>query len=257
MGNQPIHERSLDGRDAITKKVPTRFERTTPKEGRLIGTWAGPVYDEMITETSLPGVPRIRQHVRLYKQLPFADIRNVVMKNEVFEPEGVYFAFPFDVPKPEFRFQVADTTMRPGIDQLTYSCQDFYAIGEWASVSNDKFSVLFAPLEAYLVTASDLNAYKWADKIPFDRGHLYSWIMNNCWICNFKNGQDGEATFRYRIGACQGKAEPDKVDPVRLAAVLSVDSDLADGRRRSTITATSPPPARCFTWKATRSSSVA
>ena len=210
LGNQPIRERSLDGRDAISKKVPTRFERTTPAEGRLIGTWTGPVYDEMITETSLQGVPRIRQHVRLYKELPFADLRNIVVKNEVFEPEGVYFAFPFDVPKPEFRFQIADTTMRPGIDQLTYSCQDFYAIGEWASVSNDKFSVLFAPLEAYLVTASDLNAYKWADKIPFDRGHLYSWIMNNCWICNFKNGQDGEATFRYRIGACEGKADPTK-----------------------------------------------
>lgn len=208
LGNQPIYERSLDGRDAISKKVPTRFERTAPQEGRLIGTWTGPVYDEMMTETSLPSVPRIRQRVRVYKELPFADIENLVIKNEVLEPEGLYFAFPFDVPKPEFRFQIADATMVAGVDQLTYSCRDFYAIGQWAGVSNDELSLLVAPLEAYLVTASDLNAYQWADTIPFDKGHLYSWVMNNCWICNFKNGQDGEAVFRYRIGAFTGRQTP-------------------------------------------------
>jgi hypothetical protein len=112
LGNQPIHERSLDGRDAITAKHPTRFERVVPGEGKIVRRTAGPVFDELVLDTSLPTVPSIRQSIRLYHGLKMVDVENVLDKQELFEPEGVYFAFPFDVPKPTMRVEIADASMR-------------------------------------------------------------------------------------------------------------------------------------------------
>jgi hypothetical protein len=120
LGNQPIHERSLDGRDAITAKNPTRFERVVPSDGKIVRRTAGPVFDELVLDTSLPTVPSIRQSIRLYHGLKMVDVENVLDKQEVFEPEGVYFAFPFDVPKPTMRVEIADASMRLGVDRLTY-----------------------------------------------------------------------------------------------------------------------------------------
>ncbi len=204
LANQPIYERSLDGRNAISEKKPTRFERTAPHGGRLVARSNGPVFQELVLETSLPSLPSIRQHVRLYNELKMVDLVNVVTKEEVFDPEGVYFAFPFDVPSPQIRFEIADASMRPGKDQLAYSCQDFYAIQQWADVAGPDFGIVLAPLEAPLVVASGLNAYRWADRIDFSNGHLYSWIMNNYWICNFRAGQSGTMPFRYRLTSYAG-----------------------------------------------------
>ncbi|GMU22259.1 MAG: hypothetical protein AMXMBFR13_23470 [Phycisphaerae bacterium] len=210
-GNQPIHERSLDGREGIRRKVPTRFERVTPKGGKVVRRTAGPVFSELVLETSLPGVPTIRQHIRLYNDFKMVDIRNEVTKEEVFEPEGVYFAFPFDVSPPGIRFEIANATMRPGKDQLPYSCQDFYAIQHWANLSGDGYGVIWAPLEAGLVTVSGLNAYQWADQIDFNNAHLYSWVMNNYWDVNFRAAQPGTTSFSYRLTSYEGKQDPTTV----------------------------------------------
>ncbi len=198
-GNQAIYETPIGGRDAINKKRPVRFKRVAARDGRWGPRVEGPVFSELTIEASLPSCPRIKQRVRLYNDLELVDVVNAVTKEEVYEPEGVYFAFPFDVPSPEIRFQIADAIMRPGKDQLTYSCQDFYSIQHWVDVCGDGFGVVLAPLEAPVVVASDLNVYKWADQIAFDTGHLYSLVMNNYWYTNFKAGQGGTLTFRYRL----------------------------------------------------------
>ena len=208
LGNQPIHERSLDGRDAITAKNPTRFERVVPGDGKIVRRTAGPVFDEFVLETSLPTVPSIRQSIRLYHGLKMVDVENVIDKQEMFEPEGVYFAFPFDVPKPTMRVEIADASMRLGVDQLTYSCQDFYAIQHWLDAAGDGIGVIWAPLECPLVTAGGMNAYQWADKIDFSKAHVFSWVMNNYWVCNFKNGQSGRTTLRYRLTSYAGEQDP-------------------------------------------------
>jgi len=215
LGNQPIYERSLDGRDAIDRKTPSRFSRVVPKGGKLISQTAGPVFREMVIETSLPTVPTIRQCMRLYNDLKMVDIINGVTKEEIFEPEGLYVAFPFEAGTPEIRFQIANASMRPGKDQLTYSCQDFYAIQHWVDVAAEGYGIVLAPVEAPLVLAGGLNAYQWADRIDFNNGHLYSWPMNNYWCTNFRAGQSGTMLFRYRLTSYAGP--PDAVRTTQFA----------------------------------------
>ena len=125
---QAIHETPIGGREAIDRKTPVSFKRTAAGPGRWVAQVRGPVFSEAVIETSLPTCPRIEQRVRLYNELKHLDIVQRVTKQEVYDPEGVYFAFPFAVPAPEIRFQIANATMRPGKDQLPYTCFDFYSI---------------------------------------------------------------------------------------------------------------------------------
>ncbi|HOW69844.1 MAG TPA: glycoside hydrolase family 38 C-terminal domain-containing protein [Phycisphaerae bacterium] len=206
--NQPVFETAIGGRAAIDRKQPVDFKRTPAGRSTLARSQSGPVFSEWTTETSLPTCPRIEQTVRLYNDLKTIDVINVVDKEENFDTEGVYFAFPFDVPSPDIRFQIANTTMRPGKDQLTYTCHDFYSIQHWADVAGKGFGVTWVPIEAPLVVASDLNVYKWADTLRFDKGHLYSLVMNNYWSTNFKAGQSGTLTFRYRLTSYAGEPDP-------------------------------------------------
>ena len=208
--NQPMFETAIGGRAAIDRKQPVEFKRTPAGKNTIVTGRSGPIFSEWTTETSLPTCPRIRQTVRLYNELKMIDVVDTVDKEENFETEGVYFAFPFDVPSPEIRFQIADTTMRPGKDQLTYTCYDFYSIQHWADVAGKDFGITWVPIEAPLVVVSDLNVYKWADKLTFDKGHLYSLAMNNYWSTNFKAGQSGTLTFRYRLTSYSGRPDPIK-----------------------------------------------
>ncbi len=207
-GNQAIYETPVGGRDAINRKQPVAFKRTPARSGKLVAHTVGPVFSELTIATSLPTCPRIEQRVRLYNRLDVVDVTNVVTKTETVDPEGVYFAFPFNVPSPEIRLHIANAVMRPGKDQLPLTCHDFYSIQHWADVAGDGFGVVLTPIDAPLVVVSDMNVYTWADKLAFNTGHLYSLVMNNYWYTNFKASQDGTLTFRYRLTAYAGPHDP-------------------------------------------------
>lgn len=232
-GNQPIYEQPPFGREGIDnvraraevdKSLPpntrvferAEFDRCVPSSGTLIHATRGPVFAELEMESRMPpgaapgrygssqGYPWVRQRIRIYDGLKCVDILNTVTHEEVFTPESLYFAFPFDVRSPEFRVQIANAVMRPGKDQLPYSCQDYYAIQQWVDVSGEGIGVTLAPVEAPLVTLGGLNVRAWADRLPFDKAHIYSWVMNNYWFTNFKAAQRGVMPFRYRLTSYEG-----------------------------------------------------
>lgn len=203
-GNQPILDVPTGGREAVNKKQSVQFDRVLSSASEFVSYTRGPVFSEIVLKTSLPGCPAILQRLRLFQGQKWVDVENTVTKEEVLDPEIIYFAFPFNVPEPQHRVQIADSWMRPGVDQLKFSCYDFYSIQQWAEVAGDGYGVLFAPLEAPVVSLGGINTYRWADEIAFENGHIYSMAMNNCWDTNFRAGQDGELRFRYRLGSFDG-----------------------------------------------------
>jgi alpha-mannosidase len=205
LANQPIYETPRDGRSAVDNMTQrTVFDRVVPKTGRIIARRTGPVFQELVTETSLPTCPHIVQTVRLYEDLKIVDIQNVFTKQECYEPEALYIAFPFDVARPRFHVEIADAVMRPGKDQLAYSCLDYYSIQHWLDMTGDGYGITLAPLDAPLVLCSGLHAGKWSDRLDFDNGNVFSWVMNNYWFTNFRAAQGGEIPFRYRLTSHEG-----------------------------------------------------
>ncbi len=164
----------------------------------------GPVFDRIVTRTSAPNAPVIEQSYTTYAELDRVHITNRVEKIATQDAEGIYFAFPFNVPSPQCRLEIPFASMRPGADQLRYSAADFYSVYHWVEFWNKTGGVLWASIEAPVVVFGDLWPECWHDQTRIDNPLLLSYVMTNYWHTNYRRQQGGELTFRYAIRACDG-----------------------------------------------------
>jgi len=143
---------------------------------------------EIISEISLPD---------LSKRI---EITNTISKNAVVEPEGLYFAFPFNFRTPGIRIcGPGKAVFQPEFQQLPGSCRDYYSIEDWAVISDEKKEVCFVSPDAPLIQIADINTGKWLKKLLIENGTIFSYVMNNYWYTNFRAYQEGKINFRYFI----------------------------------------------------------
>ena len=220
--NQYIYEEiiSKEGRNAIwdaastlpnwapeKKRKDAEFRRISPKSCRIKKGKNGPVMGSLVGEVRVRGCSKITQEIILYDNLKRIDIVNTLFKEENLNPEGIYYAFPFNFRNPEIRFKIAGAVMRPEIDQLPGSAKGYYSIQDWLSISNKDYSVIWVTKEAPLVQPGEINTGKWLDKIRIGNGTFFSWVMNNYWYTNFPLKQAGITTFHYSITSVKGKVD--------------------------------------------------
>jgi hypothetical protein len=220
--NQYIYERPIGGRKAIDdQKVETEFNRSSPVgcetahgaspvSAEIVRGVQGPVMGSMIVKTAGERCPEIQQEVFLYAHTKKIEIVNTLIKEETLDAEAVYYAFPFDVPDFRARCEVEGCAMEPEVEQLPGSCRDWYAVQNWVDFSNQDFGVTWATDEAPLVQLSQINTGRWANKLELNHSTLFSWIMNNYWMTNFKASQGGRIRFR-----CALTSHPGGYDPVQ------------------------------------------
>jgi hypothetical protein len=196
--------------------MPARLEsprspdfKTTPlrRPGEIIQNETGPVFQRIVTETSGPMAPSIKQSYTTYRELDRLDITNTIEKTATETPEGIYFAFPFNVEKPQCRLDIPFTTMRPGRDQLKHTATDFYSIYHFVEFFNDQGGVLWSAIEAPVVVFGDRWPECWTDKLDINNAMLFSYPMTNYWFTNYRRQQGGTLTFRYAVQAYNGRAE--------------------------------------------------
>jgi len=143
--------------------------------------------------------PWIRQEVILYEGQKRIDIVDQIYKEETMEKEGIYYAFPCNVPKGRFRVQVAGASMEPGVDQLPDSGHDWHTAGYWLDVSNADYGVTWSSREVPVVSIGDINTGRWQTSLALNKGTFFAYVMNNYWNCNFKERQGGYVTFRFSL----------------------------------------------------------
>ena len=134
-------------------------------------------------------------------------ILDMVDKAPVRKPEGVHFAFEFNVPEARVRVNSPWAVAEPERDQIPGACKNWFPVERWVDVSNKQYGVTWMTSDAPLmemggITANliheqwDPNAYlKRIDASP----HLYSWVMNNHWYTNYRAEQEGPTTFSYAV----------------------------------------------------------
>jgi len=93
--------------------------------------------------------------------------------------------------------------VRPEIDQLAGACKNYFTVQRWVDVSNDKFGVTLATVDAPLIEVGTITndpwgGVGWIEKLD-PSTTLYSYVMNNYWETNYKAGQEGPTVFRYSI----------------------------------------------------------
>jgi hypothetical protein len=220
LGLHVVQEKPRGGRvDLDDRERRIGFDRWVPSAGRIVRTSRGPVYDEILVESQLnpPAslalygcaaagpCPTVGTRLRLYHGRRYLDATITLrLPEEHVDPEAFYVAFPFLLPRPQFRLEMANAVMKPGTDQLAYSCPAYFAIQRWLDVAGDGYGVRLVPLEAPLVMLGGLHAGAWADRVDLETGHAFSWLANNYWFTNFRAGQSGEITFRFRMSSYSG-----------------------------------------------------
>jgi len=184
---------------------------------------AGPLVGALRVESGAPGCEKLTRRVSLIQGEARIDIVNTVDKLKVLEPEGVYFAFPLNIPGGLARIDIPWGVIRPETDQLPGANRNYYALQRWMDISNDRFGMTWVSMDAPMIKFSPVKIVGkgrgdsqymaefgregirtwWNESINPAQSYL-SWVMNNHWEVNYKAYQEGEVTFRYTLFPHEG-----------------------------------------------------
>jgi alpha-mannosidase len=202
--NAYIYEQPKGGRTAVddmTKRAT--FHRWTAEAAKVEAGERGPVTSSLIIKSSPKMCSALEQRVVLYDDIKRIDLVNILDKEETFDPEAVYFAFPFTVgpgpSAPNVRFEIAGADMVPGAEQLPGTTLDWQTVQHWVEFGGRDARVVWSPIEAPLVQFGDINTGKWQTKFIPANAWVFSYAMNNYWMTNFKASQEGRVEFRYSL----------------------------------------------------------
>ena len=182
----------------------------------------GPLVASLRVESDAPGCHKLSREIRLFAGADHVELLDTVDKKRIEAKsylanegkESVHFAFPFNVPGGELRFDASLSVIRPEKDQMPAACKNWLSVGRWADVANRDYGVTWVTLDAPLVEAgcmmppllnSRTTLESWRKKIePTQK--LFSWVMNNHEDTNYRAYQEGTIQFRYVLRPHRGNS---------------------------------------------------
>jgi len=179
--------------------------------GRVVSIGPTPWGWSAILESAAPNTPGIRTEIRLFDREKKIEFIAGVDKLETRRKEAVYFAFPFALDQPRFRYENQTGWVDPARDMLPGAGMEWFSAQHWVSVDQGGVAAVVMPLDAPLVTLGDINRGAWPDEFGVRRGNIFSYVMNNYWPDNYRAAQGGHFLFRYVVTS--GSAE----DPIALS----------------------------------------
>jgi alpha-mannosidase len=200
----------------ITRWVKTGKDES-PKTASIRKGQNGPVYASIVVSTSGAGCPQLTQEIILYDKIKRIDFANQVLKDSTPTME-VYFAFPFKMDNPDFRFEATDSVIKPLRDQFPGSNSNYYSVQHWADVSDGEVGITFTPVDAHLVEFGGLwqcyvsQAHHGVTAPNFGtdfvkemtNGYVYSFAIDSNFRTNFQATQLGDILFRYSVTTHKG-----------------------------------------------------
>ena len=101
--------------------------------GRLLSVTNQPFGVVARLECSGVNTPRIETEVILFNGQKKIEFINHVHKTEVYTKEGVYFAFPFAMEHPRFRYEIQNGFVDPSRDQLPGAGKEWFSVQHWVA----------------------------------------------------------------------------------------------------------------------------
>jgi alpha-mannosidase len=180
-----------------------RLETHTAGGGKLVSVEKTPTGTVARLESQGLNTPRISTEIILFDGEKKIEINNRVRKNEVYKKEGVYFAFPFAIREPQFRYEVQNGVVDPAKDMMPGAGLEWFSAQNWASVSEPGLAVSLINKDSFLWTFGDIVRGTWPTEFGWRRATIFSYVMNNYWNTNYVAAQGGEFTFRYVLTSAQ------------------------------------------------------
>ena len=189
------------------------------KKAKIRKGQSGPVCASLVVSGQGPGCPQLVREIILYDKIRRIDLNNRLLKDSTPLLE-IYFAFPFKMNNPEFRFEGSNSVIKPFRDQFPGSNSNYYSVQHWADVSDGKMGVTLSPIESHLLEFGGLwpcyvsQAHHGVTPPGFGRefvkaeevkeGHMYSFVLDSNFRTNFQPVQQADMLFRYSITTHKG-----------------------------------------------------
>ena len=167
--------------------------------GRLISVERTPWGWRAVMESSDVNTPEVQTQLLLFNHQKKIELIEDVTKKAVRTKEAVYFAFPFAMSSPEFKYEIQNGTVDPAKDMYPGAGHEWFSVQHWVSVEQNGVSATVMPLDASLVTLGDINRGAWPTSFGSRPGNIFSYVMNNYWHTNYRAEQGGHFRFRYII----------------------------------------------------------
>jgi hypothetical protein len=221
-----VHERVDDVEHGRPRQSLYRYD--TDVDRRLVATGATGAYDGFQSDwqaererpsevlrhrvAELPGGYEVRQRLAM-PSLPSPVSLRMVLDDSgasmVVEaawrmglethPESTYVTFPFALEDPVPYVDVGGQAMRPGRDQLSGSCHDYYTVQRWAAFDGDGRSVTVGCPINPMVQFGDFHFGDNQSTVNPERALLLGWVTSNYWDTNFRARQPGVVRARYHV----------------------------------------------------------
>lgn len=191
---------TMSRRDTVYK--PLHLKRSLMSDVKLVRTQSGAIYNSLFLNGKMPVCTDSRGvdiEIRLYHYSKKIELHYSIFKLEVTDPEAVYISFPFQLKEGKLAFEAQGGVVYPGKNQLEGSSSDWNTIQNFTSVRNNKAQIVFVSSEIPLVQFGDLNLGRYYYRLNPKTNHIYSWVLNNYWVTNFKASQKGQLQWTYNI----------------------------------------------------------
>ncbi|MPY88960.1 MAG: hypothetical protein GEU99_13660 [Luteitalea sp.] len=184
-------------------RKPDPAHLKTAASPRIVVEDAGPLVWTLVVSTDqVPAASALQQRIRLVRGQPRVEIVDKIVKQDVRDPESVYFAFPFDLGGGITRVGTAWGHYQVGDEQVPGASRNYLTARDWVDVSTPERGVTLVTPDALMVQvgeiATDANVAGWKSTLA-SSPLLYSWVMNNFWTTNYKASQSGAVSFRYTV----------------------------------------------------------
>lgn len=163
----------------------------------------GCVYTEVKLTCRLEGSQSCDLFLKVYHDLPLLRARIRMHKNSVHSAESIYVALPFAMDDNETWIDKAGCVLRPGVDQLPGTCQQYWLLQNAVVRCGQTHDLLIGMRDTPLIS---LGARKAApvtlcdgNNHALNRSSLWSWAMNNLWETNFNINLGGFHEYAYTV----------------------------------------------------------
>ncbi len=187
-------------RDTIYK--PINLTRSNLSNIQFIKSENGEIYKSIHLHGDIPVCADDRGvdiEIRLYHFQKKIEFLYRMFKLPVYEPEGIYVAFPFVLENGKLAFEAQGGVVYPGINQLEGTSSDWNTIQNFAAVKNENAQIVFISNDIPLVHFGDINIGRYYYRLKPETNYIFSWVLNNYWVTNFKASQHGELRWSYTI----------------------------------------------------------
>ena len=175
--------------------------------GRVVSVTHQPFGTVARLESSGVNTPKVETEVILFDGQKKIEFINRVQKKQVYTREAVYFAFPFAMDHPQFKYDIQNGVVDPSRDQLPGAGKEWFSVQHWVTAEEGGVTAALVPVDASMVCLGDIFRATWPLEFGSRPGTIFSFAMENYWDTNYAAGQGGDFTFRYVLTSA-GHMEP-------------------------------------------------